>query len=749
MRSNFLISLFFLHTIKTVKVAALAIFVVLAVLIITSGEAFVLTSKEAVSKSILVQYQSKDSIKVIKVADDKSYTSVLQEYNQDPEVEFAEPNYLYRASVIPSDTHFDKQWYLKKIKADKAWDINRESPSVVIAIIDSGIQANHIDLSSNIWNNSKEIPRNNKDDDGNGFVDDYRGWNFVDNNSNPSPNFSGEHFGSGILHGTLIAGVAAAVGNNGSGVAGVTWNVSIMPLKVLNDKGEGRTSQVVRAIDYAIDNGADIINLSFVGLNYSQALQEAIDRANAKGIMVVAAAGNEKDQGGGYDLDSNPMYPVCHDGVIGVGATDTLDQKTSFSSYGLKCVDISAPGESIFGLSVYNPKEKINNISLNKHYDGYWSGTSMAAPMISGTLALIENSNPSLSQNQVKDILFNSSNNINRLNPEYIGQLGRGRVDVYEAVLRSSNLLQNKQPRLLVTPASNHTGEIKFLDADRNLKNNFLVYDENFTGGVNVAAGDIDGDGVDEVITGAGSGGGPHIRVFDKNGNIQSQFFAYNSHFQGGVNVAAGDIDGDGIDEVITGAGPGGGPHIRVFDKNGNIQSQFFAYNSHFQGGVNVAAGDIDGDGVDEVIAGAGPGGGPHVRVFTNTGQVVTQFFGFSKHFQGGVNVVAADIDGGVSRNKDEIIIAPGESGGPQLRIFNNYAQLINQFFVYSNDFTGGVNLGAGDINKDGVDEIITGAGPGGGPHVRVFDGRGVLLDSLYGFDRDFGGGVNVGMASF
>jgi hypothetical protein len=235
----------------------------------------------------------------------------------------------------------------------------------------------------------------------------------------------------------------------------------------------------------------------------------------------------------------------------------------------------------------------------------------------------------------------------------------------------------------------------------------------------------------------------------DKDNNLKNNFLAFGENFSGGADVAAGDIDGDGVDEIITGAGFGGGPHVRIFNRSGGLVGQFFAYAPHFRGGVNVAAGDIDGDGVDEIITGAGFGGGPQVRVFRKRGELVTQFFGFSEHFRGGVNVATADINGGAAYDKDEIVIAPGAGGGPQVRIFNNHAQLIDQFFAYDKNFKGGVDLGGGDINKDGVDEIITGAGAGGGPHVRIFNARGDVLDSLYGFDRDFGGGVNVEIALF
>ena len=154
-----------------------------------------------------------------------------------------------------------------------------------------------------------------------------------------------------------------------------------------------------------------------------------------------------------------------------------------------------------------------------------------------------------------------------------------------------------------------------------------------------MAAGDVDGDGIMEIITGAGFSGGPHVRIFDQNGNLQSQFFAYADTFRGGVNVAAGDVDGDGIMEIITGAGDTGGPQVRVFSNKGALKAQFFAYHESFRGGVQVASGDMYGDGAYEIITGAGNGGGPQVRVFSLKGNVRSQFFAYLDNFRGGVNV--------------------------------------------------------------------------------------------------------------
>ena len=235
------------------------------------------------------------------------------------------------------------------------------------------------------------------------------------------------------------------------------------------------------------------------------------------------------------------------------------------------------------------------------------------------------------------------------------------------------------------------------------------------------------------------------MKITDYDGKMEKEFFSYGENFRGGVNIAAGDINGDGVDEIITGAGAGGGPHVRIFDSSGKVLGQFFAYDKNFRGGVNVAAGDVNGDGKDEIIVGAGVGGGPHVRIFNSAGAIEGQFFAYDRNFRGGVRVATADIDGGVAQKKDEIITAPGLGGGPHIRIFDNHANLFGQFFAYDKSFHGGVSIAAGDIDNDGLAEIITGAGPGGTPHVRVFETDGKLIGSFYAYEDKFSGGVSVG----
>ncbi|MDD5071901.1 MAG: S8 family serine peptidase, partial [Patescibacteria group bacterium] len=549
------------------------------------------TGSGGLFEEIIVKFKDSDKIEVVKILPEEDFYEILEKYNSDERVSYAEPNYFYQISSIPNDAYYGNQWYLEKIKAPAAWEYANQSPNVVIAIIDSGIQINHPDLAGNIWRNTNEIPGNGIDDDKNGFIDDVNGWDFINNTPDPSPKFEEGFTEAGILHGTIVAGIAGAVGNNGMGITGITWKTSIMPLRVLNDKGEGRTSEVVRAIDYAVNNGADIINLSFVGFGYSQSLHEAIKRAYNAGIVIVAAAGNEQGEGDGYDLDRTPMYPVCHDGnngenmIIGVAATDTLDQKTNFSSHGFKCVDIAAPGVSIFSTTVYEP----GRAQFNKYYNGYWSGTSMATPMVAAAVALIEEVNPKLTRHEVVNIILNSADNISRLNPGFLGQLGKGRLNIASAIEKAIEELKKEKVKILAAPFSNYISQTKITDYNGVAEKEFFSYGENFRGGVNVAAGDINGNGVDEIIVGAGPGGGPHVRIFNSEGLVLGQFFAYDKNFRGGVNVAAGDINGDGVDEIIVGAGPGGGPQVRIFDAKGRGESQFFAYDKNFRGRVRVA----------------------------------------------------------------------------------------------------------------------------------------------------------------
>ena len=235
----------------------------------------------------------------------------------------------------------------------------------------------------------------------------------------------------------------------------------------------------------------------------------------------------------------------------------------------------------------------------------------------------------------------------------------------------------------------------------------FFAYDPAFTGGVFVACGDVNGDGVDDVVTGAGSGGGPHVRMFDGVTGSQlpgpiGSFFAYNPAFTGGVRVAICDVNGDGQADIVTGAGAGGGPHVRVFDgaTGGQLAGpvgSFFAYDPAFTGGVFVACGEVNGDGFADLITGAGAGGGPHVRVFSGVnGNELLGFFAYDPAFTGGARVASCDVNG---NDQADVVTGAGPGGGPHVRVFDGVTGsqlpgLIGSFFAYDPAFTGGVFVG-------------------------------------------------------
>jgi hypothetical protein len=179
-----------------------------------------------------------------------------------------------------------------------------------------------------------------------------------------------------------------------------------------------------------------------------------------------------------------------------------------------------------------------------------------------------------------------------------------------------------------------------------------------FKGNFGIATADLDGDGDEEIITGAGFGGGPQVRIFNLAGKVKGSFMAYDKNFRGGVNVAVGDLDGDGKAEIVTGAGFGGGPHVRIFDMSGKVKSQFMAYDKNFRGGVNVAVGDVDNDGIKEIITGAGSGGGPQVRIFSIDGKVKKSFMAYDQSYHKGITVAAYDIN-----NDGSVEVLTGISG--------------------------------------------------------------------------------------
>ena len=282
-------------------------------------------------KAQVIKRAKLEGVERIKLPDDVSVEVAVRLYKENPDVEYAEPNYLVRAAAIPDDTRFNMQWYLHNtgqivngvvgtadadIDAPEAWEITKGTPALIVAVIDSGLDKNHPDLADNL----------------------VTGYDFVDDDNEPE-DLNG--------HGTHVAGIIGAVSNNARGVTGVSWNVKIMPLKALDKSGEGNTFDVVDAIAFAASNNAKIINMSFNGSAYSQTFYNSIKAC--PDILFIAAAGNDGAQAIGDNNDVIPFYPASFDlpNIISVTSTDQNDNLSRFSNSGLKSVDIAAPGENI------------------------------------------------------------------------------------------------------------------------------------------------------------------------------------------------------------------------------------------------------------------------------------------------------------------------------------------------------------------------------------------------------------------
>lgn len=309
-------------------------------------------------------------------------------YKEDPAVEYAEPDYMIKAALTPNDTSFGSQWGMSIINAPEAWDIHTGDGSVIVAVLDTGVDYNHNDLATHIWANLGEIPGNGLDEDGNGYVDDIRGWNFVspDIVNGPAPMDDSSTWG---WHGTHAAGTIGAVCDNSLGICGVNWSVQIMPLKILDAFGGGYVSDEIFAIDYAVKKGAKVINASFtypqscIVETPSQAEKDAIEAAGDAGVLYVTAAGNY-----GCNNDSTPFYPAGHGlpNIISVAASDSFDNVPNWSNYGTSSVHLAAPGVNILSTTGSSP------------FYAAESGTSMAAPFVSGAAALLISNGSAASQ---------------------------------------------------------------------------------------------------------------------------------------------------------------------------------------------------------------------------------------------------------------------------------------------------------------------------------------------------------------
>ena len=360
--------------------------------------------------------------------------------SRDNRVEYVEPNLpIYAADTIPNDPFFEFMWQLRNnpsnkyvgkqgadVGAVRAWDITTGSSDVVVAILDTGVEFTHPDLAANIWINPGEVPNNGMDDDKNGFVDDVNGWNFLHDNNRLFEDPDVDY------HGTHIAGIIGAVGNNKIGTTGIAWRVNLMALKVLDGHGnKGVVANSLKAINYVIQQkraGANVrvINASWVSEGESRAFRDAIEAAGRAGIVFICAAGNDAK-----NLDQDPIYPAARsaelDCVISVAATDRFDNLQLFSNYGRKTISVAAPGTDILGLGVGG--------QYAEH-----SGTSMATAHVSGIAVLVVTHDPSLTPAQIKRRIISTAEPIAGLSACCVGV---GRAHAFNALTNTIRVIKN------------------------------------------------------------------------------------------------------------------------------------------------------------------------------------------------------------------------------------------------------------------------------------------------------------------
>ncbi|MBD8083487.1 S8 family peptidase [Chryseobacterium caseinilyticum] len=415
---------------------------------------------------------------LLEFKNDIDVASIAKIYGEDSKIAFAEPNYIAHGagvqgnaslSTFPTDTFFSsRQWSLYNtgtfvvsgmtttpdadVDMELAWDIETGDPNMIIAVADSGINFSHEDFAGRIWNKPTEIIGDGIDNDGNGLIDDYRGWDWVNNDNNPTDDHG---------HGTNCTGIIGSAANNAKGYAGVNWNSKMMPLKVLDSGNNGTYANMANSLYYAANNGAKIVSMSIGGTAPSAALASAINYLRTNNVLLVACMMNNNNQVSNYPA----AYSTAYDNVIAVGSTDANDKRTqpffwsttSGSCYGTH-INVVAPGNFIYGLG----------IDSNTSYGSYWGGTSQATPLVAGVASLIFAKNPTLTPAQVRNILQTTAEDMKGIpsedTPGFDKYHGWGRINAYTAlqstVLSSHEVVNDHFAIRIINPVSNGNLEI-------------------------------------------------------------------------------------------------------------------------------------------------------------------------------------------------------------------------------------------------------------------------------------------------
>lgn len=582
---------------------------------------------------------------------------------------------------------FAEQWAYEKIGLEDAWDITTGSSDVVVAIIDNGFDHFHPDLRNNVWINEDEIPRNGIDDDGNGYIDDVYGWDFVrkdrdgdgvisseealgDNDPRPDPN---EHTlgddTNSIHHGTIVAGIIGAEGNNGKDGTGIAWDVSLMNIRFVENDGVGSFAQLERAIRYAMNNGADVINISLVGPEWSTGLRDIVEQAAEQGVVIVAAAGNKQRQ-----LDLDPVYPVCSDAgasspsIIGVNAIQENRRLASFSNVGRTCVDLTAPGVDIASTVRFSPTN-----GFEDRYKGGWNGTSFAAPMVSGVVALLKSVQPYWGVAEIHKALTAHTSVTPGQDPDaYEILFGAGLVQADDALAYAVEQEQGTPPAVLF----NH---VLVATTDGVLR---VFQDEPQQPSL---VSEL--DGVDDVIAYEEDGNVRYVTATynDAVGSITVQYYSetwspirsWSIDATGPASAEVADVTGSSQVDVVLSSPTEG---TRVFTKHGRLVKTLTTAASRV-----ALVPTTDGSYTVAVMAGG-------------NGTYGISFFDRSLQEEDVVDVsfpgkTLPSIDIGIISGVRRIVLGAGIGDLPYLALYNFNGQLVTSFFAYDGAYIGGLDV--------------------------------------------------------
>ncbi len=719
---------------------------------------------------------------------------MLDSIQRDPSVLYAEPDAQVRAAFTPNDPNYSSQWHLQTIRTEEAWDFDTVAPtyggdpSVIVAVLDTGAAFEDATVNSVTYAKAPDFASAS-------FT---AGYDFVNDDTHPNDDNG---------HGTHVTATIVEQTNNSISAAGIAFNSTLMPIKILNANGVGMISNVVRGIEYAVQHNANVINLSLGTFTPSQTLFESLQRAFNQNIIVVAAVGN--------DATGAIAYPAAYDGVLAVTSVGKNLALASYANRG-KGVTIAAPGGDGGDFIWQETFSNLDTNHLPKDFTTFgvagYQGTSQASPQVSSAAALLLARGVPASQ--IPTLLKTTASDLG--DAGYDTQFGYGLLNIGAALRAVSNDTSlptttlttfplnpdglggyyKTRPSLTLTPldGSDGSGIAKtYFHWDNEAD---AIYTDSITApdGVHTLfyfSVDITGnteipksavftvDATPPVISVQPPTPPPTKRRITIQGTVHDNTSGTKSlvingsmvpvredgTFTADVTLREGkntlsllvtDNAGASVTipysirlvrkaTLVIAPNDNNGPRIFLMDGTGKRLGQFFAFDKNFRGGISLTSGDIDGNGIEEIIA-APASGSPQIRIFASSGKILGQFFAFDKNFRGGLNIATADVDG---NGVDEILAAPASAGGPHIRIFNSKGSVLGQFFAYTKDFKGGIRLASIDYDNNGTDEILSSSASSKALPIRMFTVEGKLSRQMTDFSAQGKGNIVLHVGDF